>query len=364
MRSTVGALAASGLFLFACGKSAPKAEDKSEAKTETKPEAKAEAKSESKGKIGCAIYKFDDTFMSYVRNKIESSAKGKIELSVQDSQFDQPKQNDQVDQFLTQGATSLAINLVDPPAVSVIIEKAKAKNIPVVFFNREPAAADMAKYDKAYYVGAKAQQSGTMEGEIVVDFWKAHPEADKNKDGKIQYVMLMGDPSNSDAALRTEYSIKAIEAAGLKVDKLADDTAMWDKIKGQEKTAAWLAKFGDQIEVVLANNDDMALGAIEALKAAGYFKDKKSMPVVGVDATPPALDALEQGLLVGTVLNDAEKQGQATFDLAYALGTGAKDVSTTAAPLASADGAPGAGGKYVWVPYVKVTKENYKTFKK
>jgi methyl-galactoside transport system substrate-binding protein len=222
----------------------------------------------------------------------------------------------------------------------------------------------MAKYDKAYYVGAKAQQSGTMEGELVVDYWKAHPDADKNKDGKVQYVMLIGDPSNSDASYRTEFSIKAIEKAGLQVEKLADDTAMWDKIKGQEKTAAWLAKFGDQIEVVLANNDDMALGAIEALKAAGYFKDGKVMPVVGVDATPPALDALEQGHLIGTVLNDAEKQGLATYELAYALATGAKEISTTVAPLAMADGAPGAGGKYVWVPYVKVTKENYKNFKK
>ncbi|HEY0484477.1 MAG TPA: galactose ABC transporter substrate-binding protein, partial [Kofleriaceae bacterium] len=283
---------------------------------------------------------------------------------VQDSQYDQPKQNDQVDQFLTQGASALAINLVDPTAVSVVIDKARSKTIPVVFFNREPAAADMAKYDKAYYVGAKAQQSGTMEGELVVDYWKAHPEADKNKDGKLQYVMLIGDPSNSDASYRTEFSIKAIEKAGIQTEKLADDTAMWDKIKGQEKTAAWLAKFGDQIEVVLANNDDMALGAIEALKAQGYFKDNKVMPVVGVDATPPALDALEQGYLVGTVLNDAEKQGQATFDLAYGLATGTKEVSTTVAPLAMADGTPGPGGKYIWVPYVKVTKENYKTFKK
>lgn len=315
-------------------------------------------------KIGVTIYKFDDTFMSYVRNKIESSAKGKIDLSVQDSQYDQPKQNDQVDQFLTQGATALAINLVDPPAVSVVIEKARAKNVPVVFFNREPAPADLATYDKAYYVGAKAQESGTMEGELVVDYWKAHPEADRNKDGKLQYVMLMGDPSNSDASYRTEYSIKAIEKAGIKTEKLAEDTAMWDKIKGQEKTAAWLAKFGDQIEVVIANNDDMALGAIEALKAAGYFKDDKYLPVVGVDATPPALDALDQGYLLGSVLNDAEKQGLATFELAHALATGGKEVSTSAAPLAAADGSPNPSGKYVWVPYVKVTKENYKSFKK
>jgi methyl-galactoside transport system substrate-binding protein len=340
MRRMLGVLMVSGLALVACSKKS------------------------SKPKIGVTIYKFDDTFMSYVRNKIESSAKDKVELSVQDSQYDQPKQNDQIDQFLTQGATTLAINLVDPPAVSVVIDKARGKNVPVVFFNREPAAADMAKYDKAYYVGAKAQQSGTMQGELVVDYWKAHPEADKNKDGKLQYVMLIGDPSNSDASYRTEYSIKQIEKAGILTEKLADDTAMWDKIKGQEKTAAWLAKFGDQIEFVIANNDDMALGAIEALKAQGYFKDGKVIPVVGVDATPPALDALEQGYLVGTVLNDAERQGQATFDLAYALATGAKEVATPVAPLATADGAPNPGGKYIWVPYVKVTKANYKSFKK
>ena len=313
-------------------------------------------------KIGVAIYKFDDTFMSYVRNQIESAAKGKIDLSTQDSQYDQPKQNDQVDQFLTHGVTALAINMVDPSAVSVIIGKAKAKNVPLVLFNREPVAADMAVWDKVYYVGAKAQQSGTYQGEIVAEYWKAHPEADLNKDGILQYVMLMGDPSNTDAKYRTEFSIKAIEAAGIKVQKLAEDTAMWDRVKGQEKMAAFLTANAGKIEVVLANNDDMGLGAIEALKAAGYFKGTKYMPVVSVDATPPALDAIAQGTLLGTVLNDAVKQGQATFDLAYALATGAADVKSDVAPLALADGTVDPAGKYVWVPYVKVTKDNYKDF--
>jgi len=314
-------------------------------------------------KIGVAIYKFDDTFMSYVRNQIQTAANGKILLSVQDSQYDQPKQNDQVDQFLVEGDTALAINMVDPSAVSVIIGKAKAKNVPLVLFNREPVAADMAAWDKVYYVGAKAQQSGTYQGEIVADYWKAHPEADLNKDGILQYVMLMGDPSNTDAKYRTEFSIKAVEAAGIKTQKLAEDTAMWDRVKGQEKMAAFLTAYPGKIEVVFANNDDMGLGAIEALKAAGYFKGGKYMPVVSVDATAPALDALAQGTLLGTVLNDATKQGQATFDLAYALATG-KEAKTDVASLADADGTVDAAGKYVWVPYVKVTKDNYKDFVK
>lgn len=307
-----------------------------------------------KPKIGVMIYKFDDTFMSYVRRTIEEGAKGKADLNVVDSQNQQPTQNDQVDQFLVQGYAALAINPVDRTAVSVIIDKVKAKNVPVVFFNREPTAADMGKWDKIYYVGAKAEQSGVLQGELVVDYWKANPGADRNKDSKIQYVMLTGEPGHQDALLRTEHSIKAITGAGLQVEKLAEDTAMWDRVKGQEKMAAFLAAHGDKIEVVLANNDDMALGAIEALKAAGYFTGDKFMPVVGVDATPPALDALEKGTLLGTVLNDAKNQGKATIDIAHALATKAP-VKTDVAPITD--------GKYVWVPYQKVTKANYKQFK-
>jgi len=312
---------------------------------------------QSKAKIGTTIYKFDDTFMSYVRGKIESEAKtAGTTISVQDGQGDQSKQNDIVDLFLTQGYNALALNMVEPASANVVIQKAAARKVPIVFFNREPGDLDLAKYPGVYYVGAKAQESGTMEGQIVVDYWKKHPEADKNKDGKLQYVMLIGDPANTDAKYRTEFSVKAVTDAGIKVDKLAEDTAMWQRGDAQNKVQAWLAKFGDKIEVVFANNDDMALGAIEALKAAGYNTGAgKYIPVVGVDATPPALDALKQGTLLGTVLNDAVNQGKATYDLAAQLGAGAKTLSTVA-PLADKNGKPDPNGHYVWVPYQKVTK--------
>jgi len=314
-------------------------------------------------KVGVCIYKFDDTFMSYVRNQIETLAKGNLDLSVQDSQYDQPKQNDQIDQFLTQKVKALAINMVDPSAAKVLIDKAAKKKVPLVLFNREPGDLDLNTFPNVFYVGAKAQESGTMEGQIVAKYWKAHPEADLNKDGKIQYVMLIGDPSNSDAKYRTQYSIEAIKAAGIAVDKLAEDTAMWDRPKAQEKMAAWLAAYAGKIEVVLANNDDMALGAIEALKAAGFFKGGKFMPVVGVDATPPALDALEQGTLLGTVLNDATGQGTATYELTASLAAG-KPAATTIGKLANKEGKADAKGHYVWVPYQMVTLDNYKQFKK
>jgi len=302
--------------------------------------------------IGAAIYKFDDTFMSYMRNTIEELAKGKADLTMVDSQNAQPTQNDQVDQFITKKMKSIAINPVDRTAAGTIIDKSKAGNVPVVFFNREPFADDMKKWDKVFYVGAKAEESGTMQGEIAAEWWKANPSADKNGDGVLQYIMLKGEPGHQDAELRTEFSIKAVTAAGIKVQLLAEDTAMWDRPRAVEKMDAFWARFGDQIEMVFCNNDDMALGAIESLRKAGFFSGGKYLPVVGVDATAPALQALSEGTLLGTVLNDAKNQGKATFDIAFALATGATP-TTTAGKM---------DGKYVWVPYQKVTRDNYKEF--
>jgi len=299
--------------------------------------------------IGVAIYKFDDTFMSYTRNAIQQNGQGKAEIQMVDSQNAQPIQNDQVDQFITKKMKAIAINPVDRTAAGAIVDKAKAGKVPVVFFNREPFAEDMGKWDKVYYVGAKAEESGTMQGEIAAEWWIAH----KGKDTPLRYIMLKGEPGHQDAELRTEFSIKAVQAAGIKVELLAEDTAMWDRPRAVEKMDAFWARFGDQIDMVFCNNDDMALGVIESLRKAGFFSGGKFLPVLGVDATAPALQALAEGTLLGTVLNDAQNQGKATFDIAFALATGANPA--------------GAGwnitnGKYIWVPYQKVTRDNYKNF--
>lgn len=309
--------------------------------------------------IGSAIYKFDDTFMTGVRSAMEGQAKEKsTTLELVDSQNKQPTQNEQVDTFITKGVNALAINPVDRTAAGPIIEKAKAKDLPIVFLNREPEKTDMDSYDKVWYVGAKAEQSGTQSGEIIVDYFKAHPEADKNGDGVIQYVMLQGEPGHQDATLRTEYSIKAIEDGGYKTEKLAADTAMWDKAKATDLMKAFITGQSiDKIEAVLCNNDDMALGAVEALKAEGYNKgdSSKYVPVVGVDATAPALQAMKDGSLLGTVLNDAENQGKATINVATAAAQG-KEVTEESVGYKITD------GKYIWIDYVKVTQDNYQDY--
>ncbi|MNW51462.1 D-galactose-binding periplasmic protein precursor [compost metagenome] len=307
-------------------------------------------------KIGVAIYKFEDTFMVGVRDSIESNARGIAKLDIVDSQNSQPTQNSQIDSFLTKNMEALIVNPVDRTAAGVIIDKAKAMDTPVVFLNREPLPEDMKKWSRVYYIGAKAEESGTMSGQIIVDYWKTHPEADKNGDNVLQYVMLKGEPGHQDAELRTQFSIQAVEDAGIRVEKLQEDTAMWVREKAKEKMAAFLKAKGDEIEAVFANNDDMALGAIDALKEAGYFTGDKYMPVVGVDATAPALQALKQGTMLGTVLNDSENQGKAAVMLASLLAKGSviKD---------EALGFEITDRQYIWIPYQKLTKENATDFK-
>lgn len=302
-------------------------------------------------KIGVTIYKYDDNFMSFVRQSIENGAKDKADLTVVDSQNDQSKQNDQVDTLLAKGVKSLAINLVDPKAAQTIVDKAKAKNVPVVFFNKEPDASVLSSYDKTWYVGTESKQSGILQGQLIVDQWnKNKAKWDLNHDNTIQYVLLKGEPGHPDAEARTKYVIDTIKAAGINVQELAQDTAMWDTAKATDKMDAWLAKNNGKIEMVIANNDAMALGAVASLEKAGYFTGDKFMPVVGVDAIPDALTKIKEGKMIGTVLNDAKNQGQATLDLAINAANGKDPVAGTQWKLDA--------NKSVRVPYIAITKDN------
>lgn len=302
--------------------------------------------------IGCTIYKFDDTFMTGVRNSISAAATdAKAKVEIVDSTNSSAVQNDKIDLFITKKVNSLEINPVDSASAGAIITKAKAANVPVVFFNRMPSTTDMNTWDKVYYVGAKPEQSGIMQGKILAKYWKANPKADTNKDGIMDYVMITGEPGHPDAIARTKASIDEIVKEGIKVNLVATDTGMWDRVKAQDKMQSILAAKGSKVEAVLANNDDMALGAISALKAAGYFKGTKYMPVVGVDATAPGIAALADGSMLGTVLNDAKNQGIATFKISELLAQG--KVPTTANI-----GFTLTDKKYVWIDYKQITKEN------
>lgn len=342
------------LSMAACGDTKPTEEPKEAEKTESKGEEPAKApeveKKEEMAKIGVTIYKFDDNFMSFVRRSIEKAAGDKAELILNDSQNNQAMQNDQVDMMISKGVKALAINLVDPQAAPTIIGKAKAEDMPVIFFNKEPDAAAMKTYDKAWYVGTNSAESGVIQGEMMAKMWNDNPEWDRNGDGVMSYVLLKGEPGHPDAEARTKYSIETVVEKGIKVKELELQTGMWDSVKGKELMDAWIAKHGEGIEMVVCNNDAMALGAIQSLNANGYFKDDKYMPVVGVDAIPDALEQIKAGFLAGTVLNDAKNQGQATFDLANNAAQGKDPLEGTEWKFDE--------NKAVRVPYVAITIDN------
>lgn len=305
-------------------------------------------------RIGVTIYKYDDNFMSMVRKGIEKEAKatGGVQLLLNDSQNDQSKQNDQIDVLIAKGVKALAINLVDPAAATTVIDKARSNDIPVVFFNKEPSAKALASYDKAYYVGADSKESGIIQGKLIEKHWKASPGWDLNKDGQIQFVLLKGEPGHPDAEARTKYVIDTLHQDGIKTQQLALDSAMWDTAQAKDKMDAWLSgPNADKIEVVIANNDAMAMGAVEALKA----HNKTSIPVFGVDALPEALALVKSGALAGTVLNDAVNQAKVTLDIAKNLAEGKSATENTTFKL---------NGKIVRVPYVAVDKDNLAQFQK
>ncbi|WP_067139954.1 galactose/glucose ABC transporter substrate-binding protein MglB [Oceanivirga salmonicida] len=337
MKKFLMSVVALSLLVFSCGEKQEKASEDGAMKS----------------KIGVTIYKFDDNFMATFRDDLEAFAKEKsnVELFLNDSQNQQGIQNDQVDALIAKGVNVLAINLVDPSAGQTIVDKAKKANIPIVLFNKDPGLKVLQSYDKAYYVGNNPEESGVFQAEILVKNWKANPELDKNGDGIIQYAMLKGEPGHPDAEARTEYSIKTIEEKGIKTDKVFEDTGLWDAALAKDKVDAWLSSpNGSKIEVILANNDGMALGALQATKAHNVV-----LPIYGVDALQEAILLIESGELSGTVLNDGKNQAKAVLDLATNLAAGKDPLEGTNWKLVD---------KSVRVPYVGVDKENYKEFKK
>lgn len=313
-----------------------------------------DASGAKKIKVGVSIYKFDDAFMTLYREEIDkyfktlNNANVTYEVSIQDGKGDQAEQTNQITNFIAQGYDVLILNLVQSTSARTVMEQCAAAGIPTVFINREPSEEDMNAFasgnfaGKYTYVGADARQSGRFQGELIADLPN---KGDLNGDGKLQYVMIEGDPENVDAQYRTEFSISQYkEKSGNDVEKLDDQIGNWARAEGQRLAANALTQYGNQIEVIFCNNDDMALGAKVAIEDAGR-KINEDIYLVGVDALAEAVDAVMSGQMTGTVLNDHKGQSHTAVDCAVKAANGEKL------------------DKYYWVDYVKVTPENAAQYK-
>ena len=257
----------------------------------------------------------------------------------------QRTQNDQVKELIDAGCNVLCVNLVDRADPSEIIDLARENDVPVIFFNREPVAEDMMQWDRLYYVGALAGQSGTMQGELAVELIRSDAGIDRNRDGKIQYVVLEGEPGHQDAIIRTENAVDTLKRNGIEVEKLSYGIANWNRAQAQNQMLQMISQHQNQIELVLANNDDMALGAIDAYEKLNYTES--ALPVfLGIDGTDVGLEAVREEKMAGTVYNDKEGQAKAMMELAAALVTGE-----------GMDKIELEKERYIFLPYSKITPD-------
>lgn len=306
--------------------------------------------------VGVAYYNQSDTFLSQLitclRNRFDEIEGDDLEvtMAVRDAAGSQRTQDDQVRELIDAGCNILFVNLVDRTDPSEIIDMAKENNVPIIFFNREPVEEDMMRWEGLYYVGADAKQSGVMQGELAVDAIRENSRIDRNRDGKIQYVVLEGEPGHQDAIIRTESAVDTLKNNGIELEKLGYGIANWNRAQAQNRMMQLIGQYQNEIELVLANNDDMALGAIDTYKKLNYTES--AVPVFfGIDGTDVGLQAIVDMELAGTVYNDKEGQAAAMVKLAVAIvsGTGLEEIEFT-------------NDKYIYLPYFKVTNNNVSEF--
>lgn len=387
---------------------------------------KEERKEKKKLQIGVTIYDNYDTFLSGYMTAFEKEISKKRAEGVEIGLFrynaagSQALQNEQVEEMLEKDCDVLCVNLVDRTAPSEIIDMAKKKNVPIIFFNRELVDEDLAQWNQLYYIGADAKQSGILQGEMAAeDILSEEPEkptpevplaspedeeeaseksqdkagnaeeiqdfvlqksredldilereassedtqtsteegtekkalilsprVDKNGDGVIQYLMFEGEAGHQDAIVRTEYSVNTLMQQGIPMEKLSYAIANWSRAEAQSKMMQFYPEFQDRIELILSNNDDMALGVLDAYDKIGLPKDKRPF-IYGIDGTTVGLEAVKKGNLMGTVYNDEQGQAKALFQLAYRLATGKKGPEDE-----------GENKKIIRLPYQKVRRED------
>lgn len=317
------------------------------------PERRDEAR--SRPRIGVLIYRQDDIYISMVRQALQKSLEGRAELSFFFAEDDQLTQNEQLDKLAAERFDGLAVNLVDTQAAASVVDLLKKADIPVVFFNREPDLNMIKLYSKAAFVGTNTLEAGLMQGDIIARLWRAHPEFDRNGDGELQYIMFQGNADNPEAVARTEYSVRRAREHGVGMRQIGQTfVCNWDSELALEAMRAALAMHAGDIELVISNNDSMALGALQALTEAGFNlpdgNGEKFIPVVGVDAIPPAIAAIDSGVMSATVKQDGEAMGRAIAALLLNIINGKNFLEGT--PY-SWD----ASGAAVRIPYSPVSHE-------
>jgi inositol transport system substrate-binding protein len=281
--------------------------------------------------IGFAQCNLNDTFQTYVAEAATARATELgYKMDVQDAQEDVVKQQDQVNTMIEQGYGAIMVVPVDTAAVGPITDAVTAAGIPLIYVNRNPFGTEQPP-EGVYYVGSQEIVAGELQAEYLVELLGDNPSGGVG--------ILMGILSNEGAVKRTEGN-ESIISQYPDIRVLAKEAGDWQSDKGMSITENWLTAYDDDLVAVLSNNDIMAIGALQALSAAG----REDVIVMGVDAIPDAIGLVASGELDATVLQDSEGQGAGGVDVA------AKAIAGEAQDSIS------------WVDFVLITPENVADF--
>lgn len=294
--------------------------------------AETEAAAALDGEVSVFYYTYGDTYISSVRSALDAALDGAgIAYQDYDSNNSQTTQTEQVNTAIAKGTSLLVVNLVDSgsdDAAKNIIDLASAQGIPVVFFNRSVSEEAVSSYDKCVFVGTDYEMAGHMQGQMVGEYLLENYDAvDLNGDGTISYVMFKGQEGNAEAIARTQFGVEDADAVLTAAGKtalsfydssnsnkyLVDQDGAWSAAAANNYMQTILSQYneanGNMVELVIANNDEMAIGAVTALQNAGYNLEDGSavvIPVFGVDATDAAKEAIQKKTMTGTIKQDAE----------------------------------------------------------
>lgn len=306
--------------------------------------------------IGVALYRYDDSYMRFLKQYIEKNINRNTSLLMADSYNSQSTQNGQIDMFLQKNVNLLAINLVDKSQAQKVLDKISINNKPVIFFNREPGLEVVKTYDKVWYVGGISEEAGSAQGRVIVESWNKRMNWDKNEDGKIQCIILKGDLNDTDTIKRTEYMKKYISSNNIKLDILAEVSAMGKRDEAAKVMKNLISKYGKKIEYIICNNDNMALGALDTLREFRYNNSSRMLnyvPIVGIDGIPECLEEINNYGIFSTVMQNPSIQAQTLCSVSSNIISGKSPLDGLHISFYN--------DKYIAIPYIPVNKSNIDT---
>lgn len=270
--------------------------------------------------VSVLLYKGDDKYINKVKmnlEKIQEKNKDKINYKFYDGEEKQSIQNSQLEQILKEGTDLILLNIVDIDSAESVINRIKMSNIPVILFNREPISLESIKsYGKALFIGADGAEAARIQGKIINQAWKYKEKFDKNNDDVFQYILIKGEKNNVETQLRSKYVIMSLNEYGINTLEVASEYCNWDKDYAKLVVKSLFLRYGNVIEGIICNNDEMAEGSIEALHEFGYNMgnlNNNNVIVVGIDGLDEALELIKKKEMTGTVVQNIDEMAKALY---------------------------------------------------